>query len=134
MVKNAISGRSEWLTPPQKVRRRRDSKVSYHSNSTRNTHPNVSGPSMSIAPGNSYSRPNVLIHQQSPPGQPSSRVEFLDLFDFQSSAAGPSSFDASLSPHDQAGNSWLSSSINSSYTLPTRPPNSPQSIATSSSK
>lgn len=127
MVKNATAGRAEWPTSSQRVRRRRDSKVAYH-NGSRYLHRNVTAPSTTSAspPLLSSWRPNVQIHQQSALRQPAN-VDFLNMFDIQSSGEGDSSFDHTPSQQDHAENSWPLSSTGS-YTLPTRPPNSPQSL------
>jgi len=99
MVKNALAGRTEWPSP-QRVRKKRDAKIPYHNNTTRNPHRNVSG-----LLENLFSRSDAPFCQQSMPEQ-LSYAEALSVFDF---TAGPSSFEASLSPHDQAGDAWLSS-------------------------
>lgn len=123
MVKNATASRTEWPTSSQRVRRRRDSKAYY--NSTRHLHRNANGPpTTSASPSTPPSwRPKAQVHQQSPPEQ-SANLDFLNGFDFQSSMAGGPTFDSSPPQQVQAEVSWLSPM--SSYTLPTRPPNSPQ--------
>lgn len=124
MVKNKTSqGTAEWPTSAQRVRKRRDSKVAYYNNNSKYSHRNIPGSSTpTLSAG---SRPNVQIHQQLPAGQ-SPQLEFLDFYDLQTSATG-SSFAALVRQDDRAEVSWLDTSMNS-YTLPTRPPKSPQSV------
>lgn len=124
MVKIATSGRTEWPTSsPQRVRRRRESKVAYYGpNGTKYLQRHI--PSISTnsghPPGYHPSRHNVQIHQQSPREQPS-KAEYLNLFEAQDPVVSPSSFSSNFPHHDQVDNSWMP--MNSQYTLPTHPPN-----------
>lgn len=126
MVKNASSGRPEWPAPQtQRVRRRRESKVAYQGpTAAKFLHRHVSSiqTNSGFPPGYIPSRHNVQIHQQSPQEQPSP-VDFLDFYDLQNGMTVAPKFEPSFPQQDQAGAPWLP--MNTSYTLPTHPPNSP---------
>ena len=123
MVRNITDGRA----PPQKVRRRRDSKVAFYNNSSKQHHRNgTTNATTAVSPlGRPSWRPDVQIHQQLSSGQ-TGDVDFMDMFDFQSSGRGGLSIVPSSPRQNQNETSWPSSSVGS-YTLPARPPNSPQS-------
>jgi hypothetical protein len=118
-----LQGRGEWPMKPQRARRRRDSRATYH-NSSRHPHRTFLASSSPSSPlVTSSSRPQVTIHQSTSPGE-LGNLEYLDFFNFH----GPSNpgFESSVHRDFQSEISWLPSPM-VSYTLPSRPPNSPLS-------
>ncbi|KAG0650084.1 hypothetical protein D0Z07_3228 [Hyphodiscus hymeniophilus] len=131
MIENTTSqARAEWpssATTPQRVRKRRDSRVAYHHN-PKYYHRNVSIPSASVSPPrDSISRPSVQIHQQSLQGQANDFNGF-NFWDLQRSPAENQDqlpFDQMVQRDGQADISWQAPMI--SYNYPNIPPNSPLS-------
>lgn len=119
-------GRAEWPIPPQKVRKRRNSRVAYH-HTARYFHRNVPLSSTSVSPPrNSASRPSVQVHQEALPGPSSNRgFDNLALWDFQASPVEDSSFEPTAHQNGHNDIAWQSSMI--SYNYPSISADSPHS-------
>lgn len=124
MIENTTSlARAEWPIPPQRVRKRRDSRVAYH-HSAKHFHRNVPLSSTSVSPPrDSTSRPSVQIHQQALPGQPND-FENFEFWNFQASRVEDPTFGPTAQQDGRADIFWQSSMI--SY-YPSIPPDSPHS-------
>jgi len=126
MVKNISSQvRPDWPTSSQRVRKRRESKVTYHNNPKLVHRNGPGGSSVVLPPGTTSTlRSNVLSHAPVSPIQPV-KSEFLDLYDFQSVSATFYGQSQQVDPAEL----WYPPS-STTYTLPTsRPPhNSPQTV------
>lgn len=117
MVKNTTSQvRPDWPTSSQRVRKRRESKVTFHNNPKLIYRNGPTGSTAVLPPGTSSSRSNVHAHAPVSPIQPV-KSEFMDLYDFQ----GLSTTYYDPSQQVDPAELWYHPS-STTYTLPSRPP------------